>query len=392
MSGDGSAEKAGHRAPHPRADRASVLLGRDAELVQLSALLDRATTGTGGVCVISGDAGIGKSSLLEVVVERARAGSMTVHSTRGALSESHLPFAGLHRLLAELLPFLNELGVVQQKNLRAAFGLEEGEFADPFQIALSALELLTSAAADGPLLVVADDAQLLDAPTVDVLTFVARRLAADAIVVLLAARGDEAIGGSGLEELHLTPLDGVASLALVRQQAPDLPPHTQERVLRMAAGNPLALVELPASMQAIDQDASLSSDLLPLSARLERTFASRMEGLSADTRAVLLAAAIDPSCGLQELLDAAGQVLGRPVSIEVIDAAVEVGLVEVDVTAHVRFRHPLMASAVHVSASFAERVRVHEALANTLPHKPDQQVWHRVSAALGTDEALSRGA
>src|SRR4051812_50189617 len=124
MSGDGGAEKAGHRAPHSRADRAWVLLGRDAELVQLSALLDRATAGSGGACVISGDAGIGKSSLLEVVVERARAGSMTVHSTQGVLSESHLPFAGLHRLLAELMPFLNELGVVQQKNLRASFGLE----------------------------------------------------------------------------------------------------------------------------------------------------------------------------------------------------------------------------------------------------------------------------
>lgn len=115
----------------------------------------------------------------------------------------------------------------------------------------------------------------MDTPTVDVLTFVGRRLAADAIVVLLAARGDEAIGGSGLEELHITPLDGVASLALVRQRAADLPRHTQERILRMAAGNPLALVELPASMQAVDQDASLSSDLLPLSARLERLARAR---------------------------------------------------------------------------------------------------------------------
>jgi len=217
---------------------------------------------------------------------------MTVLTATGVQSESHLPFAGLHRLLADLLPRLDELGAVQQTNLLAAFGLEQGESADPFQIALSALELLTFAASDGALLIVADDAQLLDAPTVDVLTFVARRLAADPILALFAVR-DEAIAGSGLEELQIAPLDSVASAALLRELAPDLPPSTRERILRMAAGNPLALVELPASIRAIDQDAESPSDLLPLTARLERTFASRVEGLPAETRVLLLAAAIE---------------------------------------------------------------------------------------------------
>ena len=313
---------------------------------------------------------------------------MTVHSTRGVQSEAHLPFAGLHQMLAALLPRLDELGVVQQRHLLVAFGLEEAESADPFRIALAALELLTNAASDGPLLLVADDAQLLDAPSIDVLTFVARRLAADPIVALFAVRG-EAIADSGLDELHLAPLDDATSAALLRKHAPDLPRSTEERVLREAAGNPLALVELPAAMRSIDQDAGPPPDLLPLTARLERAFAARVEELPAETRVLLLAAAIDPSCELRELLEAAGSVVGHGLSVEAIDAAAEVGLVEVDATAHVHFRHPLMASAIHGTASFAERVRVHEALAAALDHQLDKQLWHRASAAVGIDEPLS---
>jgi hypothetical protein len=164
--------------------RAWDLYGRDSELALLSGLLDRATTGIAGARIVRGDAGIGKSALLEAVVERAGEGSMTVHSTRGVQSEASLPFAGLHQVLAPLLPRLDELGVVQQRTLLAAFGLDEAACADPFRIALVALELLTNAASDAPLLIVADDAQLLDTPTIDVLTFVARRLAADPIVAL----------------------------------------------------------------------------------------------------------------------------------------------------------------------------------------------------------------
>ena len=372
----------------PSPDRASDLLGRDVDLALLTNVLDRATTGTGGARIVRGDAGIGKSRLLDAVIEQARERSMTVHSTRGVPSEAHLPFAGLHQMLAAFLPRLEELGVVQQRHLLLAFGLEEAESADPFRIALAALELLTNAASDGPLLLVADDAQLLDAPSIDVLTFVARRLAADPIVVLFAVRG-EAIADSGLDELQLAPLDGAASAALLRKHAPDLPRSTEERVLREAAGNPLALVELPAAMRSIDQDTGPPPDLLPLTARLERAFAARVEELPAETRVLLLAAAIDPSCELQELLQAAGGVVGHGLSVEAIDAAAEVGLVEVDATAHVHFRHPLMASAIHGTASFAERVRVHEALAAALDHQLDKQLWHRASAAVGIDEPLS---
>jgi predicted ATPase len=217
--------------------RAWDLYGRDSELALLSGLLDRATTGIGGARIVRGDAGIGKSALLEAVVERAGEGSMTVHSTRGVQSEASLPFAGLHQVLAPLLPRLDELGVVQQRTLLAAFGLVEAACADPFRIALVALELLTNAASDGPLLIVADDAQLLDTPTIDVLTFVARRLAADPIVALFAVRG-EAIANSGLDELHLAPLDDAASAALLRQhhricrQAPRSASYGKRRATR----------------------------------------------------------------------------------------------------------------------------------------------------------------
>src|SRR4051794_19055095 len=249
MSRSGSAHEIGHGAAVPPAGSASELYGRDAELTLLSGLLEQATTGRGAARIVRGDPGIGKSTLLEAVVERAREGSITVHSTRGVRSEAHLPFAGLHQMLAALLPRLDELGVVGRRHLLVAFGLEEAESADPFRIALAVLELLTNAASDGPLLLVADDAHLLDAPTIDVLTFVARRLAADPIVALFAGRG-EAIADSGIDELELAPLDHATSAALLRKHAPDLPLGTQERVLREAAGNPLALVELPAVMRS----------------------------------------------------------------------------------------------------------------------------------------------
>ena len=314
---------------------------------------------------------------------------MTVHSTRGVQSEAHLPFAGLHQLLAALLPRLDELGAVQQRHLLVAFGLEEAESADPFRIALAALELLTNAASDGPLLLVADDAQLLDAPTIDVLTFVARRLAADPIVALFAVRG-EAITDSGLDELRLAPLDDAASAALLRTaRTGSAAEHGGARP--PGGGGQPARARGASGGAAIDRSRTLGPppDLLPLTARLERAFAARVDELPAETRALLLAAAIDPSCGLRELLRAAGSVVGHALSVEAIDAAAEVGLVDVDATAHVHFRHPLMASAIHGTASFAERVRVHEALADALDHQLDKQLWHRASAAVGIDESLS---
>src|SRR4051794_40421693 len=365
------------------------LHGRDVELAFLFDILDRAASGMGGASLVRGEAGIGKSTLLAAVVEQARERSMTVLSTRGVQSEAHLPFAGLHQLLTPLLPRLDELGRVQRSSLRTAFGLEDEGIADPFRIALAALELLTDAASDGPLVLIADDAQLLDVPTVDVLTFVARRLAADPIVALFAVRG-ETIGDAGLDELLVAPLDRAASEALLQQCAPDLSTSTRERVLREAAGNPLALAELPAALQSIDEDAGPLPDMLPLTARLERSFVARMEDLPAETRALLLAAAIDPTCGLQELLAAAGAVVGHPLSVETVDPAARAGLVDVDAAGHVLFRHPLMASAIHQAASFADRVKVHAALADALDHVPDRQVWHRAAATVGVDEELSR--
>ena len=325
MPRSSGAGESGEGVAVPSPDRASDLYGRDVELALLSTALDRATTGKGGARIVRGDAGVGKSRLLEAVIDQARERSMTVLSTRGVQSEAHLPFAGLHQSLAALLPRLDELRAVQQRHLLVAFGLEEAESADPFRIALAALELLTNAASDGPLLLVADDAQLLDAPTIDVLTFVARRLAADPIVALFAVRG-EAIADSGLDELHLAPLDDAASAVLLRKHAPDLPRSTEDRVLREAAGNHLALVELPAAMRSIDQNAGPPPDMLPLTARLERAFASRVDELPAETRALLLAAAIDSSCELRELLQAAGSVVGHGLSVEAIDAAAGLGL------------------------------------------------------------------
>jgi DNA-binding CsgD family transcriptional regulator len=376
------------RGRSPAGSERPSLHGRDVELAALSDMLDRAQARIGGACIVRGEAGIGKTALLEAVAERARERAMTVLWTRGVQSEAHLPFAGLHQVLSPFLPRIDQLGEVQRMSLRAAFGLEDSGTTGPFGIALAALELLTDVASGPPMLLVADDAQLLDAPTVDVLTFVARRLAADPIVALFGVRG-EAIDGAGLDELRLAPLGGAASKAIVREHAPDLPAGRRERVLREAAGNPLALVELPATMGAIDDDAGLLPDLLPLTDRLEQTFAARVIELPEPTRLLLLAAAIDPGCALELLLAATGAVVGRPLTVEAIDPAAEARLVKVDAAGHVQFRHPLIASAIHQGASIADRVNVHTALADALDILPDRQVWHRAAAAVGMDEPLS---
>jgi len=358
------------------------LLGRDRELLAVDTLVGRVKDG-GGALLIRGDPGIGKSALLGHAMKSAEAAGLRVLRAVGVRTEAQLPFAGLHQLLRPVLGGLDELPRPQRLALAAAFGLEAGAADDPFLVALATLTLLTDAAAASPILAIVDDAQWLDRPSQDALAFVARRLGSDPLGMLLAVR-DEVLSPfeiAGVDELTLSPLPDADAWQILDSRAPDLNPVIRDRIVREAAGNPLALVELSGAVQGDPVGSSTVPDVLPLSDRLERSFAARTRDLPDDTRWLLLVAALDDRDGIQEILEAAG------VERAALKAAVDEGLVEVDASS-LRFRHPLIRSATAQRATRDERQRAHEALAGVVGD-PDRLAWHRAAAADGPDESVA---
>jgi DNA-binding CsgD family transcriptional regulator len=359
------------------------LLGRDRELAELYALVDRIEE-RGGALVVRGEAGIGKSALVAVAKERALGRGVTVVSTAGALSEAQLAFAGLHQLLLHLLGGLELLPDPQRRALEAAFGIAEGDAPDLFLIGLATLGLVAERAAETPLLFVVEDAHWLDRPSSDVLEFVARRVEADPAILLFAVREGVAssLDDAGLPELPLGGLDQDASSALLDLAAPTLPSELKRRILEEAAGNPLALIELPAAAAEVGTRAAQSGPL-PLTPRLEQTFASRFTTLGADVQRLLLLAALDDVD-----LAVLGRAAERQLEPDDLTPAVAAGLGTLD-SGGFRFRHPLIRSAVEQAAT-AEQVRgAHAALAEALADEPDRAVWHRAAAAAGPDEAVA---
>jgi predicted ATPase len=282
------------------------LYGRDHELGVLNDLVDRAGKG-GGAVVVRGEAGIGKSSLVTEVGRHAAARGMRTLDAQGVQRESHLPFAGLHQLLRPLLPQLGALPSPQRAALEAAFGLIDTAAPDLFLIALATLDLLVEAAQRAPLLLIAEDAHWLDRPTCDALAFVARRVNSDPVVLVLVIREgiENPFKNSGLPELLIRPLDEASAGALLDARTPGLAPAVRDPLLQAAAGNPLALVELPL---AIGEERltglSLQADRMPLTARLERAFAARVCELPAQTRRLLVVAAANDTGSLAEVLRA----------------------------------------------------------------------------------------
>ncbi len=360
---------------------APLLYGRDEELARVHDLIDH-VSGRGGALVIRGDAGIGKSALLSQAVARARERGLSVLTATGVQSEARFAFAGLHQLLRPFLGALGKLPGPQRRALEMAFGILDvldGAAPDVFLIALGALGVIADAAVQAPLLLVAEDAQWLDGPSCEVLGFIGRRLDMEPVILLFGVRegapspADEV----GLPEMRLAPLDEAAASALLSSRTGDLPPDLRGRVLREAAGNPLALIELPKALAGHD-DARLAP--LPLTARLEEAFAARLSDCPADTRTLLLIASLDDSGEIGDLLKAAELMLTRPLGAEAFAPATAEGLGGVE-SGRFRFRHPLMRSAVRQSATPAERRRAHAALAEVLADQPDRSVWHRAAAA-----------
>ncbi|MFL5962125.1 MAG: AAA family ATPase [Gaiellaceae bacterium] len=365
------------------------LYGRSAELELIEGLLD-GVRDNDAVLLVRGAPGIGKSAVLAAAAAHARRHGLQVLSAVGVQSEAHLPFGGLHQLLRPILGLAEGLPARQRDALLTVFGMSADGAAELFLVGLATLELIGDAAARSPVLLTLDDAQWLDDASSSVLAFVARRLQGERAVLLAAIRDgyETPFDGAGLPELRLPALDAAAAAALLDAHAPGLEAGLRQRVLAEAEGNPLALVELPAGFRPGESETALLGSPLPLTAKLERAFATQASGLPPATQTLLRVAAIDDAGVLDEILAAASTVEGTRLSIEAAAPAVAAQLVELDGTG-IRFRHPLVRSSIYHAASVSQRQAAHEALSSVLAGQSDRQVWHRAAAALGPNEEVA---
>ncbi|WP_091367972.1 ATP-binding protein [Geodermatophilus telluris] len=364
------------------------LLGRRGESDRLSSLVAAAKAGRSQVLVLRGEPGIGKTALLDVVLDRAV--GCQVARASGVESEMELAFASLHQMCSPFLDRLDDLPPPQRDALGTAFGLRSGNAPDRFLIGLAVLTLVATVADDGPLVCVVDDAQWLDQASAQVLEFVARRLGAERVALVVAVREPEgALRFTGLPELRVGGLGPHDAAALLQSALTGpLDPRVRERILAESHGNPLALLELPRGRSTADlafcSDPGATTPPLPL--RLERTFLQQVEPLPRPAKRLLLTAAADP-VGDVLLLWRAADLLG--IEAEAATACEAAGLIEL--RDRIRFRHPLVRSAVYRSATPSDRRRVHAALAEVTDPSldPDRRAWHRACAAVGPDEVVA---
>jgi DNA-binding CsgD family transcriptional regulator/tetratricopeptide (TPR) repeat protein len=366
-----------------------VLYGRDAERDLIGSLLDGARESRSGVLVVRGEAGIGKTALLEDA--RDRAGDMQILSVRGVEYESELPFAGLHQFLRPALHLLDGLPPAQGRALSGALGLSDRAGDERFLISAACLTLLSDLAERRPVLCLVDDAQWLDTPSADALLFVARRLDAEGIVLLAAVREGYALRFEGRQVpmLDLGALAPDAAAAVVDRRVEGLlDPAVRDHLVTEAAGNALALVELPGALTTsqLAGEEPLPA-VVPLSHDLERLFLGRVRVLPEPTQRLLTVIAADNTGRVGTVLDAAAS-LGIPV--DALDAAERAGLVSVHGST-VGMRHPLIRSAVYQASSSFERRNVHLALARALGDDldPDRRAWHRAAAAIEPDAEVA---
>ncbi|HEY1509698.1 MAG TPA: AAA family ATPase [Solirubrobacteraceae bacterium] len=371
---------------------AGQLVGRDRERELLARLLRAGRDGAGGVLVVHGEAGVGKTALLQWTIEEAR--EFWILRTVGVEGDMELPYAALQQLCAPVLDRSPHLPDPQRDALDVAFGLSAGKAPTPFLVGLAVLGLLSEVAEERPLLCVVDDAQWLDRATARTLAFVARRLLAERITLIFCARepGDVL---AGLPELSVSPLGHRDSRALLEGVLPSrLDEPVLERIVAETHGNPLALLELPRGLTPTQLAGGFGLPAaVPLSASIEESFTRRLAGLPGDARRLLLIAAAEP-VGDPALLWRAARRLGIPESMaETVEAE---GFLELGT--RVVFRHPLVRSAVYRAAGLAERRAVHRALAQATDPKidPDRRAWHQAQTVAVPDEdvaaALERSA
>ena len=360
-----------------------MLLDRLRERAALSELLDAARAGRSGVLVLRGEPGVGKTALLDCAVEAAA--GLRVARVAGVESEMELAFAVLQQLCAPMLDKLAGLPGPQREALGVAFGLNTGAAPDRFLVGLAALSLLSEAAEQQPLLCVVDDAQWLDRASAQALAFVARRLLAEPAALVFATRepGEEF---RGLPELLVGGLrEGDARELLSSVVRGPLDERVRDHILAETRGNPLALLELPRGVPSMPGMAGVSG-VPGLPGRIEESFRRRLEVLPAATQRLMLVAAAEPAGEPALVWRAAGR-LG--VGAEAVAPAEDAGLLAIG--ERVKFRHPLVRSAVYRAASPAERRAAHQALADATDPQadPDRRAWHRAQATPGPDEDVA---
>jgi DNA-binding CsgD family transcriptional regulator len=365
--------------------RATELRGRRGECDVLDRLVEAVRAGESRALVVRGEPGAGKTALLEYLVEQAS--DCRVVRASGVQSEMELAFAGLHQLLAPMLDRIERVPFPQRDALRTAFGVSAGSAPDRLFVALAVLSLLSEAAEEQPLICVVDDEHWLDRASAQVLAFVARRLDAESVALVFAARGtsDEL---AGLPELVVEGLrDGDARAVLDSALTGPLDERVRDQIVIETHGNPLALLELVRGYTPAELAGGFGlPGGVPLSRTIEESFRRRLGALPADTRRLLQLAAADP-VGEPALVWRAAERLGIPA--QAATPAAEAGLLEFG--ARVRFRHPLVRSAAYRSASLQERQDVHAALAEVTDPEadPDRRAWHRAHAAPGPDEGVA---
>jgi DNA-binding CsgD family transcriptional regulator len=363
---------------------ATALFGRDKELEVLHAFVQQSSS-DGDALLLSGAPGVGKTVLLDAVAAHVAGAGVRVLRAAGAEFEADLSFAGLNQVLHPLFDDIEDLSPPQRAALEVALGLGDGTAPDRLIVCNAALSLLLMAGAKEPLLVIVDDVQWLDRATALVLGFIARRLRGTRVGFLAACRsGEESFfERSGLRGHDLEPLDDAASTALLLDRFPALAPRVRERLLAEAQGNPLALLELPAALTGMKSSSrALAFPTLPLTQRLQATFAARIAALPAPSRYLLLLAALDGT-GDRAILQAAS---GEP-DLGSLGAAERARLVRVDLDGRLTFRHPLTRSAVTELSTSSERREAHRALA---PYAaPERRAWHLAEATVGPDEEVA---
>jgi DNA-binding CsgD family transcriptional regulator len=375
------------RGPGSSRDPEPTLLGRRHEGRALDHLLESVRAGQSRVLILRGESGVGKSALLEYVVGRAT--GYRVVRAAGVESEMELHWAGLHQLCAPMLDLRERLPARQRDALAAAFGLSTEPAPDRFVVGLAVLGLLSEVAEEEPLIWVIDDAQWLDVASAQIIGFVARRLVADRVALVCAARtgiGDDVF--ARLPELAIAGLrDSDARALLLRNVHGPIDAAVCDQIIAESHGNPLALLELPRTWNAADFAGGFGlPGSQPVVSKIEQSYARRLVNLPSDTQLLVLAAAAEP-LGDPTLLHRAAQALG--VDMDAADSAVDAALIKIG--ERVEFAHPLVRSAAYRSATADDRHRVHDALAHATDAEthPDRRAWHRAGATSGPDEEVA---
>jgi predicted ATPase len=364
---------------------AAPFTGRRSERRVLDRFVAGVRAGRGRALVVRGEPGVGKTVLLDYLAGRA-SGCLVARAV-GVQSEMELAFAGLHQLCAPVLDHAESLPGPQREALRTAFGLSAGPAPDRFLVGLAVLGLLSGTAGERPLVCVIDDQQWLDRASAQALGFAARRLAADPVGLVFAARvpGQDV---AGLPELVVEGLaEDDARELLDSVLTGPLDARVRDRVIAETHGNPLALLELPRGLTPEQMTGGFGvHSAVPLDGRIEESFARQLETLPAQARRLVQLAAADPTGDPVLVWRAAGRLaLGAGAA----GPAAEAGLAEFG--ARVRFRHPLVRSAAYRSASVQARQELHGALAEATDPAadPDRRAWHRAQAAPGPDEEVA---